>query len=112
MHSTERAAIAATLDTTELMRRVRDVVGHDIGDPLHNPTDSVALREKFDLAVELHERTVFAFNDDGLCAALPLGNVFMPPAIARRAACVAVASMWVPSMRQTQKEQSKAKQSK
>lgn len=110
MHATESAAIAATLDTAELMRLVREVAGRDVGDPNHNPHDSAALRDQFGITIELSDRTVFAFNDDGMCTALPLGQVFRLPAIGRRATCVAVASMWNPTIRKARGITAQAKE--
>ena len=98
MHPREKAAIAATLSDASLMERVRAVAGRDVGDPLNSPHDSVKLREQFDLTVEATANSVFAFNDDGMCAALPIGETFRAPHMARRAACVAVASMWTPAI--------------
>lgn len=89
---TERAAIAATLRNDELMHLVCELADFDVGDPMHNPHDSAAMRERFGITVEVHHKTVLAFNDL-VCSALPIGEVFRPPAIARRAACIAVASM-------------------
>ena len=93
MHATESAAIAATLIEPALMARVCAVAGREVGDPLNNPQDSANLREQFDLTVEFTHSSVFAFNDDGVCASL---KTCFPDsqAWARRAACVAVASMW------------------
>lgn len=92
----EKAAIAATLSTPILLERVRAVAGQDIGDPLNVPSDSVKLREQFELTIETNHKTVFAFNDQGVCAAIPIGETFGIQHTARRAACVAVASMWTP----------------
>ena len=97
MHPREKAAIAATLSDAGLLDRVRAVAGRDVGDPLNNAQDSVTLREQFDLTVEFTHSTVFAFNDDGVCAALKT-TAPDAPAWARRAACVAVASMWTPAI--------------
>lgn len=98
MHPREKAAIAATLSNTDLLARVRAVADRDVGDPLHNPHDSAKLREQFDLTIEATANSVFAFNDDGMCASLPIGETFRAPHMARRAACVAVASMWTPAI--------------
>lgn len=97
MQATESAAIAARLCNEGLLDRVTAVVGADVGDPLNNQHDSVALREKFDLTIEYTHNTVFAFNDGGVCAAL---KTYFPdaPSSARRAACIAVASMWTPAI--------------
>lgn len=97
MHPRERAAIAAALSDAGLLDRVRAVAGGAVGDPLNNPHDSVKLREQFDLTVEFTHSTVFAFNDDGVCAALKTAAPDAP-SWARRAACVAVASMWTPAI--------------
>lgn len=97
MDSTESAAIAATLNNQDLVNRVTAVAGREVGDPLNNPHDSVELRYQFNLTVEHASKTVFAFNDDGVCAAVPIGEVFGVPHAARRATCVAVASMWKPA---------------
>jgi hypothetical protein len=99
MYATESAAIAATLSDAVLLSRVCAVAGRDVGDPLSNPQDCAKLREQFDLAVEFTHSRVFAFNDDGVCASLRTAS----PAAgsqkwARRAACVAVASMWTPAI--------------
>lgn len=97
LHPKELAAIASTLSDAGLLDRVRAVAGRDVGDPLNNPQDSVKLREQFSLTVEFTHRSVFAFNDYGVCAALP--TMFPDaPSWARRAACVAVASMWTPAI--------------
>ncbi|MEN9815515.1 MAG: hypothetical protein RLZZ412_1497 [Verrucomicrobiota bacterium] len=93
----ERAAVAATLSDAGLLDRVRAAAGREVGDPLNNPHDNVKLREQFDLTVEFTHSTVFAFNDDGVCAALKT-TAPDAPAWARRAACVAVASMWTPAI--------------
>lgn len=98
MTATESAAISATLSNIELLSRVSDVAGRDVGDPLNNPNDSAKLREQFDLTVEATYNSVFAFNDDGLCASLPIGETFRAPHMARRVVCVAVASMWTPEI--------------
>lgn len=97
MHPREKAAIAATLSEAGLLDRVRAVAGRSIGDPLNNPHDSVRLREQFDLTVEFTHSTVFAFNDEGVCATL---KTTAPGSQewARRAACVAVASIWTPAI--------------
>ena len=99
MNSTESAAIAATLDKETLLNRVRDVVGCDIGDPLNIPQDCVKLRKQFDITIETNFSSVFAFNHEGVCAAIPIGKTFGLQHQARRAACVAVASMWTPEIR-------------
>lgn len=96
-HPRERAAIAATLSDAGLLDRVRAVAGGAVGDPLNNPHDSVKLIAQFDLTVEFTHSTVFAFNDDGVCAALKTAAPDAP-SWARRAACVAVASMWTPAI--------------
>ena len=96
MSSTEQAAIAATLSTADLLGRVRAVAGRDIGDPLNIPEDCVSLREQFGITIETNFTSVFAFNDDGICAAIPIGQIFGLQHQGRRAACVAIASMWVP----------------
>jgi hypothetical protein len=98
MQATESAAIAATLDNETLLTRVRDVAGRYIGDPLHNNHDSVGLRDQFDLTIECTHASVFAFNDDGVCAAVSKLQNFTEPHWVRRAACVAVASMWTPKI--------------
>lgn len=98
MHATESAAIAATLDNETLLNRVRDVAGRYIGDPLHNNHDSAGLRDQFDLTIECTNKSVFAFNDDGVCAAVSKAHNFTEPHWIRRAACVAVASMWTPQI--------------
>ncbi len=97
MHPREKAAIAATLSDAGLLDRVRAVAGRDVGDPLNNAQDSVALREQFDLTVEFTHSSVMAFNDDGVCATL---RCHAPDSQqwSRRAACVAVASMWTPAI--------------
>ena len=97
MHPREKAAIAATLSDAGLLDRVRAVAGRDAGDPLNNAQDSVRLREQFDLTVEFTHSSVMAFNDDGVCATL---RCYAPDSQqwARRAACVAVASMWTPAI--------------
>jgi hypothetical protein len=102
MDSTERAAIAATLPNDVLLARVRDVAGRDIGDPLNVNEDSIKLREQFGLTVEYSDAnwtrcTVFAFNDCGVCAAVKARENFTRPHWARRATCIAVASMWAPA---------------
>lgn len=94
MDATESAAIAATLDKETLLSRVRDVAGRDIGDPLNITQDSVKLREQFNIIIETNFSSVFAFNDDGVSAAIPIGKTFGLQHQGRRAACVAVASMW------------------
>ncbi len=99
MHPREKAAIAATLSDDCLLARVRAVAGGAVGDPLNNPHDSAKLREQFDLTVEFTHSTVFAFNDEGLCATLKTTAPAPDShARARRAACVAVASMWTPAI--------------
>lgn len=103
MDATESAAIAATLTNDVLLARVRDVAGHDVGDPLNVNDDSIKLREQFDLTVEYSDAhwtrcTVFAFNDDGICAAVKARENFTRPHWARRATCIAVASMWTPAI--------------
>lgn len=97
MHPREKAAIAATLSDAGLLGRVRAVAGSNVGDPLNNAQDSARLREQFDLTVEFTHSSVMAFNDEGLCASL---RCYAPDSQqwARRAACVAVASMWTPSI--------------
>ena len=98
MHPREKAAIAATLSDAGLLDRVRAVAGRDAGDPLNNAQDSVRLREQFDLTVEFTHSSVMAFNDDdGVCATL---RCYTPDSQrwARRAVCVAVASMWTPAI--------------
>ena len=97
MHPREKAAIAATLSDAGLLDRVRAVAGRDAGDPLNNAQDSVRLREQFDLTVEFTHSSVMAFNDDGVCATL---RCSAPDSQqwARRAACVAVDSMWTPAI--------------
>ena len=76
---------------------MRYVAGAGVGDPLHDAADSVRMRERFDLTVEFTHNSVFAFNDEGLCGAV---KTYFPdaPSSARRAACVAVASMWTPQI--------------
>lgn len=101
MHPREKAAIAATLNDAGLLDRVRAVAGRDVGDPLNNQHDNVKLREQFDLTIEATANSVLAFNDDGMCASLPIGETFRAPHMARRAACVAVASMWTPAIGKT-----------
>jgi hypothetical protein len=97
MHPRERSAIAATLTPEALLSRVRDVAGRDVGDPLNNQHDSAKLREQFDLTIEFNHSSVFAFNDDGMEAAIR--TVFPDSQVyARRASCVAVASMWTPEL--------------
>ena len=103
MHPREKSAIAATLDNAALLDRVRAVAGRDIGDPLNNAQDSVKLREQFDLTVEFTRAdfarcTVFAFNDDGIEAAIKANESHSLPHWARLAACIAVASMWTPEI--------------
>lgn len=103
MDATERAAIAATLSTEVLLSRVRDVASRDIGDPLNLNEDSIKLREQFGLTIEYTDAewrrcTVFAFNDDGICAAVKCHENHGRPHWARRATCVAVASMWTPAI--------------
>lgn len=99
MDATERAAIAASLETNELINRVRDVVGSEIGDPLNINADSVALREKFKLTAEHNQAgTVFVFNDE-TCASVKVHESFTVPHWVRRATCIAVASIWTPAMR-------------
>lgn len=94
----ERAAIAAGLSTANLLSRVTAVAGRDIGDPLNLPHDNVRLREQFNLTIETNFTSVFAFNDDGVCASIPIGEAFGVQHRARRAACIAVASLWTPSI--------------
>lgn len=96
MHPRERA-IAATLSDAGLLDRVRAVAGCSVGDPLNNQRDSAKLREQFDLTVEFTHSTVFARNSAGVCAALKTAAPDAP-SWARRAACVAVASMWTPEI--------------
>lgn len=103
MHQREKSAIAATLSDAVLLDRVRAVAGRDVGDPLNNPHDSVKLREQFDLTVEFTRAdfarcTVFAFNEDGAEAAIKANESHSLPHWGRRAACVAVASMWTPEI--------------
>ena len=97
MNQREKAAIAATMSDAGLLSRVRAVAGGDIGDPLNNPRDSAKLRDKFNLMVKFTHSTVIAFNDDGVRAAL---RCCAPDSQqwARRAACVAVASIWTPEI--------------
>ena len=97
MSPREKSAVAAALSDAGLLARVRAVAGQGIGDPLNNPHDSVRLREHFNLTVEFTHSTVFAFNDEGLIAAL---RTHFPDSAswARRAACIAVASMWTPAI--------------
>jgi hypothetical protein len=103
MHQREKSAIAATLSNDVLVSRVRDVAGRDVGDPLNIPQDSVKLREQFDLTVEFTRAdfarsTVFAFNDEGIEAAIKANESFGLQHWGRRAVCVAVASMWTPQI--------------
>ena len=103
MNPREKSAIAATFSTDVLLSRIRDVVGRDIGDPLNVPQDSMKLREQFDLTVEFTtadfaRSTVFAFNDDGIEAAVKAHESFGLQHWGRRAVCVAVASMWTPEI--------------
>jgi hypothetical protein len=89
----ERAAIAARLPDHELMRRTTAVAGPDIGDPLHDNRDSVALRERFGLTVEHNACTTWAFNDT---VAACWSNRFRAcDDAARRAAVIAVAALYV-----------------
>lgn len=97
IEQTERAAIAATLSDQELINRVHAVAGADAGDPLNNMQDSVHLRLQFDLTIEYTHNTVFAFNDIGMCSYVKT-RFSDAPSSARRAACVAVASMWTPAL--------------
>jgi hypothetical protein len=103
LHPREKSAIAATLSDAGLLDRVRAVAGRDVGDPINNPQDSVKLREQFGLIVEFTHSTVFAFNDDGIEAALRT-TAPEAPSWARRAACVAVASMWTPAIGKLSRE--------
>lgn len=107
MNATKNAAIAATLANETLLSRIRDVVGSDIGDPLNVDYDSAALRDRFDLTIEYTHNSTFAFNDDGLCAAL---KTCFPDSrsSARRAACIAVASMWTPAIGMAARRRQKA----
>jgi len=97
MHPRERSAIAATLSDSGLLDRVRAVSGREVGDPLNNPHDNVSLRDQFGITVEFTHSSVFAFSDDGIEAAL---RTTAPDSQqwARRAVCVAVASMWTPAI--------------
>ena len=96
--ATEKAAIAATLTTTDLLARIRTVAGREIGDPLNIPNDCVSLREQFGITIETNFTSVFAFNDAGVCASIPIGETFGLQHQGRRVACVAIASMWTPDM--------------
>lgn len=97
LHPRELSAITATLSDAALLGRVRDVSGSDCGDPLNNEEDSVKLREQFDITIEFTHSSVFAFNDDGVEACLRT-TASSSRSWARRAACVAVASMWTPQI--------------
>ena len=86
-----------------LISRVSAVAGRSVGNPLTVREDSESLRKQFDLTIECTDEhwsksTVFAFNDDGACAAVKMHESFTAPHWVRRATCIAVASMWTPAI--------------